>query len=96
MVILEISQEEAKKSDGIYLDVRRDDERAKGHIENDLHISTKELEDRYEELPKDKLIIVYCGGGTRSVYSAFFLHSKGYNAKSLIGGYRLYKPEQDI
>ena len=96
MTILEISQEEAKKSDGIYLDVRRDDERAKGHIENDLHISTKELEDRYEELPKDKLIIVYCGGGTRSVYSAFFLHSKGYNAKSLIGGYRLYKPEQDI
>ena len=49
MTILEISQEEAKKSDGIYLDVRRDDERAKGHIENDLHISTKELEDRYEE-----------------------------------------------
>ncbi len=93
MTILEISQEEAKKSKGVYLDVRRNDERAKGHIENDLHISTKELEDRYEELPKDKLIIVYCGGGTRSVYSALFLHSKGYNAKSLIGGYSLYKAE---
>ena len=93
MVILEISQEEAKKSKGVYLDVRRADERAKGHIENDLYISTQELQDRYEELPKNKLIIVYCGGGTRSVYSALFLHSKGYNAKSLIGGYRLYKAE---
>ena len=93
MVILEISQEDAKKSEGLYLDVRRSDERAKGHIENDLHIPTKELEDRYEELPKNKLIIAYCGGGSRSVYSALFLHSKGYNVKSLIGGYRLYKPE---
>ncbi len=91
MVILEISQEEAKKSKGVYLDVRRKDERAKGHIENDLHIPTKELEDRYGELPKYKEIIVYCGGGTRSVYSALFLHAKGYKAKSLIGGYRLYK-----
>jgi len=93
MVILEISQEEAKKSKCVYLDVRRADERAKGHIENDLYISTQELQSRYEELPKNKLIVVYCAGGTRSVYSALFLHSKGYNAKSLIGGYRLYKPE---
>lgn len=93
MVILEISQEDAKKSEGVYLDVRRDDERAKGHIKNDLHIPTKELEDRYEELPKDKLIIAYCGGGSRGVYSALFLHSKGYNVKSLIGGYSKYQSE---
>ena len=90
---LEISQEEAKKSKCVYLDVRRNDERAKGHIENDLHISTKELEDRYDELPKNKLIITYCGGGSRSLYSALFLQAKGYKAKSLTGGYRSYKAE---
>jgi len=90
---LEISQEDAKKSKGIYLDVRRNDERSNGHIENDLHISTKELEDRYEELPKNKLIITYCGGGSRSLYSALFLQAKGYKAKSLTGGYRSYKSE---
>jgi len=90
---LEISQEDAKKSKGIYLDVRRNDERSNGHIENDLHISTKELEDRYKELPKNKLIITYCGGGSRSLYSALFLQAKGYKAKSLTGGYRSYKSE---
>jgi rhodanese-related sulfurtransferase len=90
---LEISQEDAKKSKGIYLDVRREDERAKGHVENDLHIPTKELEDRYEELPKNKLIITYCGGGSRSLYSALFLQAKGYKAKSLTGGYRSYNAE---
>ena len=90
---LEISQKDAKKSDGIYLDVRRKDERAKGHIKNDLHISTKELEDRYGELPKDKLIITYCGGGSRSIYSALFLQSKGLKSLSLTGGFRAYKSE---
>jgi len=90
---LEISQEDAKQSKGVYLDVRRNDERANGHIENDLHISTKELEDRYEELPKNKLIITYCGGGSRSLYSALFLQAKGYKAKSLTGGYGAYKVE---
>jgi len=90
---LEISQEDAKKGDGIYLDVRRNDERARGHIKNDIHIPTKELEDRYEELPKNKEIIVYCGGGSRSLYSALFLQSKGLNAKSLTGGYSAYKVE---
>tara|TARA_Y100000310_G_scaffold334054_1_gene412894 strand:+ start:68 stop:346 length:279 start_codon:yes stop_codon:yes gene_type:complete len=89
--LLEISQEDARKSKGIYLDVRRKDEREKGHIKNDIHIPTAELEQRYQELPKDKEIIVYCGGGSRSLYSALFLQSKGLKAKSLVGGYRKYR-----
>ncbi len=90
MELLEISQEDAKKSNSLFLDVRRDDEREKGHIKGDIHISTTELEERYTELPKDKEIITYCGGGKRGVYSALFLHSKGYNVKYLKGGYSKY------
>jgi rhodanese-related sulfurtransferase len=88
--LLEISQEDARKSKGIYLDVRRNNERDRGHVENDIHIPTAELEQRYEELPKDKEIVVYCGGGSRSIYSALFLQSRGYKAKSLQGGYKRY------
>ena len=93
MELLEISQEDARKSKGIYLDVRRNNERDRGHVEKDIHIPTSELERRYDEIPKDKEIIVYCGGGSRSLYSTLFLQSKKKKEKSLQGGYRRYNSE---
>ena len=38
MELLEISQEDARKSKGVYLDVRRKNERDRGHVEKDIHI----------------------------------------------------------
>jgi rhodanese-related sulfurtransferase len=39
-------------------------------------------------LPRDKKLVVYCGGGNRSALAADTLKTMGYDACSLRGGYR--------
>ena len=41
-------------------------------------------------LPRDKTIVVYCGGGSRSALAADTLQSMGYDVRSLRGGYRAW------
>jgi len=53
-----------------------------------IHIPFHELGDRYNELPKDKLIGAFCSSGTRSAMAYLFLLSKGFDkVKWLSGGY---------
>ena len=46
----------------------------------------KELEEKYETLPKDTIIVTACPGNNRSPFAAMFLRSKGYEAKYLEEG----------
>ncbi len=59
--------------DYIILDVRTPDEFKEGHIEGAVLIPVLELENRLNELPKDKPIIVYCKIGGRSRNAANIL-----------------------
>jgi rhodanese-related sulfurtransferase len=77
------------------LDVRRDDERELVHI-GGIHIPLDQLEERYGELPHDKLpLIIYCHHGVRSLYAAQFLKMHGHDALSLRGGIDLWSLEID-
>jgi rhodanese-related sulfurtransferase len=78
-----------------FLDVRRPDEREKCSL-GGFHIPLNELEQRFEELPRDKTpIIVYCHHGVRSLYATQFLKYHGYDALSLAGGIDLWSQEID-
>jgi hypothetical protein len=44
----------------IFLDVRSKSSFDRLHIEGALHIALEELDDRFNEIPKDQLIITYC------------------------------------
>jgi rhodanese-related sulfurtransferase len=78
-----------------FLDVRRPDEREKCSL-GGIHIPLNELEQRFEELPRDKTpIIVYCHHGVRSLYATQFLKYHGYDALSLAGGIDLWSQEID-
>ncbi len=89
---MEISSIKAKellgKEDVVFLDVRTLEEREQESITPSVHIDVfdAKLEDKLEELDKNKRYIVYCRSGNRSSQVTHFLRSKGYLAFNLSGG----------
>lgn len=94
--VKEISIEEARarlaqNPKAIFVDVREDDEWKKGHAAEAIHLGKGILERDLEETIPDTNaeIIMYCGGGYRSVLTADVAKKMGYkNVASLIGGYK--------
>lgn len=79
------------KTDFKFVDVREESEWAAGHLPEAVHLSKGIIERDIEERVPDKLahIVLYCGGGYRSVLAAQNLQKMGYtNVRSMIGGYR--------
>ena len=75
----------------LLVDVREDHEWSEGHIAGALHLSRGILErDAIGRLPdKHAAIVLYCGGGYRSILAADSLQKMGYtNVRSLIGGWK--------
>ena len=76
-----------RKEDFIFVDVRNPDERTICKIEGTGFIPLPNLPQRFKELPKDKLIILHCHYGGRSMRALKFLRSQGYTKlKNLSGG----------
>jgi adenylyltransferase/sulfurtransferase len=72
------------------LDVREPEEYLQANMGGKL-IPLKELPNRLNELPKDKLIVVHCKSGKRSAAAVAFLEAEGFNScKSLSGGILAY------
>lgn len=75
----------------ILMDVREDFEWEKGHALEAIHLGRGVLERDIEKMIPDTAseIIMYCGGGYRSVLAADVAQKMGYkNVSSLIGGYK--------
>ncbi len=75
----------------ILIDVREDNEWARGHIPGAVHLGRgvieRDIEDRIPE--KSAELVLYCGGGYRSAMSADNLQKMGYtNVSSMDGGWR--------
>jgi rhodanese-related sulfurtransferase len=94
--VKEISLEEARarlaaNPKAILVDVREDIEWAGGHAAEAIHLSKGVLERDIEEMIPDSgaEIIMYCGGGYRSILTADVAKKMGYrNVSSLMGGYK--------
>ena len=75
----------------VLIDVREDREWENGHARGAIHLGKGVLERDLERTiadPKTE-IIMYCGGGFRSVLTADAAQKMGYtNVCSLIGGYK--------
>jgi NADPH-dependent 2,4-dienoyl-CoA reductase/sulfur reductase-like enzyme/rhodanese-related sulfurtransferase len=69
------------------IDVRSAEERAQGFIRGSIHIPLPELRKRLFEIPSEKNIVTYCQSGQRSYIAYRQLKQKGFNVKSLSGGY---------
>lgn len=72
-----------------FLDVREDQEFAKDHAKGARHLGKGIIERDVETLipDKDEAILLYCGGGYRSILAADALQHMGYtNVVSMDGG----------
>jgi rhodanese-related sulfurtransferase len=68
------------------VDVRYEKEWQAGHIEGAVHIPEDDLEDRLDELDRDRPIVTVCRAGTRSEAAAEWLRTQGFDAQNLDGG----------
>lgn len=74
-------------TDGIVvLDVRRDSERAAGHIEGSVHIPVHELHKRLVEVPAGT-VWVHCAGGMRAAIAASLLDAVGREVVAVDDGF---------
>ena len=94
--IKEITVEQARERlasnpQAVLMDVREDHEWNKGHAAQAVHLGKGVLERDLEQMvpDPDREVIMYCGGGYRSVLTAEVAQKMGYrNVYSLIGGYK--------
>ena len=92
----EITIEQAKarlaaNPKALLVDVREDSEWAKGHAAESVHLGKGILERDIEKAVPDAgtELIMYCGGGYRSVLTCDVAQRMGYkNVSSLIGGHK--------
>ena len=94
--IQEINTSDLKKmqqsgEDFILIDVRDKEEADKGIIPSAVHLSRGMLEYNIDKVTtdKNKKLVLYCGGGSRSALAGASLKKMGFkNVISLAGGYR--------
>jgi rhodanese-related sulfurtransferase len=70
----------------VLLDVREPFERTQAAIEPSLHIPMREVAGRAAEIPKDKRLVIYCHGGTRSMMVAAYLEGHGFSSVANLAG----------
>ncbi len=74
--------------DYLFIDVRSEDEYKSGHVKGAINIPVSEIENRLDEIPADKSLIVYCNGSgcDRSGSAAGVLKENGFkNVYDMIG-----------
>jgi rhodanese-related sulfurtransferase len=94
--VKEVTVEEARarlaqNPEAILVDVREDAEWQNGHATEAIHLGKGILErDLEKKVPDPKAeLIMYCGGGYRSILTADAAQKMGYsNVYSIIGGYK--------
>ena len=66
-----------QKASYLLLDVRENSERLISTFPNSLHIPMHQIPSRWQDLPRDQQIIVFCHYGTRSRIVVEFLKQQG-------------------
>lgn len=100
--IQEITPADLKKmqrsgDDFVLIDVREKDEAARGMIPGAVNLTRGTLELNIDQVTtdKNKKVVLYCGGGSRSALAALSLKKMGFlNPSSLAGGYKGWTQSQ--
>ena len=90
ITVAELKQIKAEETPCFLIDVRENDEWARGFIADAIHLPRAVLAHEIEKIVSDKAacVVLYCGGGYRSALAADTLQKMGYQRVfSLAGGY---------
>ena len=74
------------KKGALLVDVREKDEVAElaYDVPNIINIPLSEFEEHFNEIPKDKDVVMVCRGGGRSLRAAGFLINHGYDTNKVV------------
>lgn len=75
----------------VLVDVREKIESENRNINGSINIPLNSIRKRMNEIPKDKLVWIYCAVGVRGYIAARILNQNGYKTKNLAGGFNLIK-----
>lgn len=91
--VAQLRRMQQAKEDFLLIDVREKEEAARGMIPGAVHLSRGVLEVNIDQVTTDKnrKMVLYCGGGSRSALAAVNLKKMGFkNVISLAGGWRAW------
>jgi hydroxyacylglutathione hydrolase len=72
----------------VVLDVRGEGEWTAGHIPGSLNIPLGELDQRLNEVPRDRTVVVHCQTGGRAAIAASLLKARGFSdVREFAGGF---------
>ena len=69
------------------LDVRTSEESDFIFVKDSIKIPLNQLPDKIDEIPKDKLLAIFCPGRIRATIAYVYLTLNGFNAKILMATY---------
>lgn len=75
----------------LIVDLRDKSEYDMGHIETAVRIPFERLDEKYEELKKYRMLILYCHKGNQSLLAARSMNNDGFRVGSIAGGYEAYR-----
>ena len=78
------------------LDVREPHELLISHLDQGVNIPLSQMADRWQEIPRDRPVVVFCRSGARSANLIAELQSAGYtNLINMTGGINAWSREID-
>ncbi len=89
-----LAHADALPEGALLLDVREPAELTQGALKGAVNIPLHKLRARAFELPKDRLIVIFCQVGLRGYVAERILKQQGYDVANLSGGYLTWKQFQ--
>ncbi|MGD1833592.1 MAG: FAD-dependent oxidoreductase [Sphaerochaetaceae bacterium] len=81
-----------REKNAFFLDVRTEEEFSLGAIEGAVNIPHTEIREKFDQIPKDRPVVVNCAVGIRGYLAERMLRQNGYeNVYNLTGGYHTYQ-----
>ncbi len=75
----------------LIIDLREPRDYRKAHIPTAINIPFLDFENKKNNLPSDRLLILYCDRGNLSLLLARELGNDGYQVKNIYGGLNAYR-----
>lgn len=80
------------RADAVLIDLRDREEYKVSHVKGARNLPYEEFEEMQSyDFPRGKILVLYCDRGGASLMAARLLARKGYETRSVIGGFEAYR-----